>query len=114
MATNRAFALHKGSGMRWIVGILAALALTGCGVGVDDPEGQAAAGVTANGQAQAASLDVASQKSSGSADTTPVQGTGNTSELTLKPVQSHGLPQDPVPYDGPPGLGGGGPLPPNP
>jgi hypothetical protein len=29
---------------RWIVGLLAVGALSGCGVGLDDPEGQAAAG----------------------------------------------------------------------
>lgn len=74
---------------RWIVGLLAVGALSGCGVGVDDPEGQAAAGKQGVTQTSAA--------------TTPTTRTTNstTSAENSSPTVNMGgdtyLPQDPVP-----------------
>ncbi len=69
---------------KWIVGLLAAAALTGCGVGVDDPEGQAAMG-----QTQQAVIALPASKTS---ETAVASGQSVTPSLT-DPY----LPQDPVP-----------------
>lgn len=75
-----------------VVAILAALALVGCGVGVEDPEGQAAAGVTG------ASQDTLM----GCVDPLLCPEVGGTPRPLTNPVASTGgpvtLPQDPIPW----------------
>jgi hypothetical protein len=86
---------------RLAVGILAVMTLAGCGVGYDDPEGQAAAGVSAYGTAtqgliQADSTVPAAPAKSVAGEHTAQ--TGATSETTgLAVPGTRALPQDPVP-----------------
>jgi hypothetical protein len=86
---------------RLAVGILAVVTLAGCGVGYGDPEGQAAAGVSATGTA---AQGLSEAESTGG--TAPVKGavaersaqtteTAQPAGLVLPGVR--GLPQDPVP-----------------
>jgi hypothetical protein len=73
---------------RWIVGLLAAGALSGCGVGLDDPEGQAAAGK--QGVVQ----------SKGNGPTSPQSTSKTGAETSTSGTVNMGdpyLPQDPVP-----------------
>ncbi|MFZ5471359.1 MAG: membrane lipoprotein lipid attachment site-containing protein [Myxococcota bacterium] len=80
MATEKALRLHGYRAMKRItVGIVAVLALAGCGVGVDDPEGQAAVGTV-----QSALMTT--------------EGGGQTPVVVSPvPVGSRALPQDPDP-----------------
>jgi len=73
---------------RWIVGLLAVGALSGCGVGVDDPEGQAAIGQ--QGVVQTNKPNTPNPRSSSS----------TSAETSTSPTVNMGdpyLPQDPVP-----------------
>ena len=105
MATNKASGLQSPSRMRLAtVGILAALALAGCGVGVDDPEGQAAANLagyssTAQGLTQADSQAPAAPAFALVAQPGAQAGENPDSKgaFDRNPV---GLPQDPVPLHG--------------
>jgi hypothetical protein len=99
MATNKASRLQSGCAMlswkRISVGILAAVLLAGCGVGVDDPEGQAAAGLTPRYGESAAGLG----RTDGAVDTASAQtkqtpATTGQIDPTTNPAV---LPQDPVP-----------------
>ncbi len=74
---------------RWIVGLLAVGALSGCGVGVDDPEGQAAAGKQGVTQTQGTGTQASSKASA----------TNNAAESSSPTVNMGDpyLPQDPVP-----------------
>ncbi|MBI3183371.1 MAG: hypothetical protein HYZ28_14635 [Myxococcales bacterium] len=83
--------------MRWLTaGILASL-LWGCGVGVDDPEGQAAAGLgpaVVKEQSQRSQLTGDQTKSAASAEGSQTgQKTGGSISYDPNKV----LPQDPVP-----------------
>lgn len=85
MRTSRFFAapvLQKGLGMKALgVLILSVVALSGCGVGADEPEGQPGPGTAATSQAMVVGSEW-------------VQGRGNAPELKNDPVS---LPFDPVP-----------------
>jgi hypothetical protein len=73
---------------RWIVGLLAVGALSGCGVGMDDPEGQAAAG----------KQGVVQSKNGN--PTNPQSSSKTSAETSSTPTVNMGdpaLPQDPVP-----------------
>jgi len=75
---------------RWIVGLLAVVALGGCGVGVDDPEGQQAAGKTGQGLTPGkgnVAAQTSTQTAAESGQTTNTMGDDGTNYL----------PQDPVP-----------------
>lgn len=79
---NQASSLQHFPGMRrFAVAILSAVALWGCGVGVDDPEGQAAAGPTTAASAQAL---------------TSAQEGENKGSVTAVDASPR-LPQDPIP-----------------
>ena len=81
---NTASRLQRGSTMKaMIVGLLAVAALTGCGVGLNDPEGQQAVGSTT-----AAALM-----------NNPNNPTGNQPDLVkgTGPDPRTALPQDPIP-----------------
>ena len=102
MANNQASGLQFLPNMkRLAVGILAAVALAGCGVGVDDPEGQAAAGVSAyaaTGQGLTQvdpNAPAAPVKSAVGERTAQATETSETTGLVVPGVR--GLPQDPVP-----------------
>lgn len=71
-------------GVKRIAGILAAATLWGCGVGADDPEGLAAAGVVYGADGQRLKAEVTSTTS-----------TGATS--VVAPGSPTSAPQDPIP-----------------
>jgi hypothetical protein len=77
---------------RWIVGLLAVVALGGCGVGVDDPEGQQAAGKTGQGLTPGKGGNVTAQ----SASHTSAE-MGATTNNSMGNDGTTYLPQDPVP-----------------
>lgn len=107
METNShgtAYRLHIFGRMKWTVGILAAALIVGCGVGVDDPEGQAAAGIAIVSDTQALDADedtsvTQGTSSSGAAD----GGTSSSSEPATSgtslggPSSPNQAPQDPIP-----------------
>jgi hypothetical protein len=100
--------LHKGVVMMVrVVAILAGLALSGCGVGVDDAEGAAAAQGT--GASQAAIM--------GCMDPLGCVEVGGTPRPLTNPVASTGgtvaLPQDPIPWRPPTSMPTERPLGPN-
>lgn len=95
----RAHSLQIHAGMKWTVAIVAAslLGLIGCGVGVDDPEGMAAAGYDIGTSASALTEEEPSEgedtSTGGSASTT---GTAQ-SKTSLKDPGTVSAPQDPIP-----------------
>ena len=89
---------------RWIVGLLAVVALGGCGVGVDDPEGQQAAGKTGQGLTPGKgnlAAQASTQTAAESGQTTNTMGDDGTNYLPQDPVplyvihQQNGDPQNP-------------------
>src|SRR2546429_237319 len=78
--------------IRWMTGgLLAVMGLSACGVGVDDPQGQAAAGVTQ--QAVYVTQD-------GNVLAYTTQTTAQTTAAPSAPGGTNELPQDPVPVHG--------------
>ncbi len=94
-ATEKAPGLHEGTGMkRCIVAILAAVTWLGCGVGVDDPEGQAAVKNHPVWRASRQGLAPSDGQTQRPSDPDGAQGGSTTGNL---PVNPRVLPQDPVP-----------------
>lgn len=94
MATEQASRLQSLRGMKSsTVAMLAALFLAGCGVGVDDPEGQQAAagyGVMAQGL-----MSTGSSNDFGTTGTPTLQKLGSGTVSAVDGTRA--LPQDPVP-----------------
>ena len=92
--------LQKGFGMkRLTVCLLAIVGLSACGVGVDDPEGQAALEQTQNGFAttsQAAATSTETRPDGTPAAAPTFQGTATVAPPMPVPGQDY-LPQDPQP-----------------
>jgi hypothetical protein len=80
--------------MKWMtVGLLAMLGLTACGVGVGDPEGQAAAAGVNTQAVQTVYVDQNGNVIAYSGETTAnptAPGSGGTNELPQDPVPLHG------------------------
>ncbi len=112
MPSSWASGLQNPSGMKlWTAAFLAILALAGCGVGVDDPAGQAAAsgadlGVATQALGQADSAGEAKGPTAASASSAASrisQAAETTGGSGLPDPGVHGLPQDPVPLKPGPG-----------
>ena len=83
--------LHIVRAMKFTVGILAEALLAGCGVGLDDPEGQAAAGAYFASGTQALTVNSTPVENG---TTAPDAGTTATTTGSGAPANA---PQDPIP-----------------
>ncbi len=102
MQNRQAFGLQYAADMtRRIVGIVAALALVGCGAGVDDPEAETAAygaplGTVAQGMVRAGRAGQETATAAGAPQVTRAQASESPSTLGHFD-SSKAAPQDPVP-----------------
>lgn len=89
--------LQRSSTMkRWLVGMVAAVSLAGCGVGVDDPEGRSAAGLEQVQNGLMAQDTVANATPSANTATSLADPVASSVQPS-SPGTPNALPQDPVP-----------------
>ena len=102
MVSEKALGLHNRTAMKWIVGILAAVTVSGCGVEVDDPEGMAAAHLQDVARQGLSQVTTTSNLQAPPSDPVPVtrwsQKAGRANDADVK--GNTALPTDPIPWNG--------------